>query len=576
MALSGVLARLGWEETEIETFLTAVTEAAGDEESDKRLHAVTRSVERAETGAGMTGWPTLAKLLGEKVVALVREYLAVAKGKPKTRATQEDAAQPAKHALRLVSLVEERGAELFHDPEGRAYMAVRIDGHRATFMLKSSAFRDWLAHFAHASGHGIPSKQSLEEAEGTLAGRAIYEGPERGVGLRVAGHDGRIYLDLCDKTWSAVEIDAKGWRVVKEPPVYFRRTKGMLPLPAPVEGGDLRSLKRLLNLGEERNWRLAVGWLLGCLRPQGPYPILALYGEQGSAKSTTAKGLRHLVDPHSTPVRSAPRDENDLAVAAHNNRLIAYDNLSDIPKRMSDVLCQLATGAGFGKRKFYTDDEEHLITVSRPVLLNGIASEMISRPDLLERTLLVELPAIADHARRTEEQVWRDLDAARPGLLGALLTAVSEGLRRQHDIEVGSLPRMADFARWVEACRAVLGWPPGEFVASLREMRSELEDQALSLWPVAPVLFRLVQDGSSIECTYANLLERLNKKRVGDEAGRVGDWPNTAKALAGELRRYTPNLRNRGIEVTSMRRTNAGHRVRIRRIAAPAREPVRV
>src|SRR5262249_33707086 len=110
-------------------------------------------------------------------------------------------------------------------------------------------------------------------------------------------HQGDIYLDLGDADWRAVRVTAAGWTVVTEPPVRFVRKRGMRPLPVPVSGGSIRELRKFVNIGSRRDWRLIVGWLVQALRPQGPYILLALHGEQGSAKSTAARLLRALLDP---------------------------------------------------------------------------------------------------------------------------------------------------------------------------------------------------------------------------------------------------------------------------------------
>lgn len=52
--------------------------------------------------------------------------------------------------------------------------------------------------------------------------------------------------------------------------------------------------------------------------------------------------------------------------------MLAYDNLSWLSTEMSHALCRLATGAGFGTRRLYTDDEEATFYASRPVIVNGI------------------------------------------------------------------------------------------------------------------------------------------------------------------------------------------------------------
>jgi hypothetical protein len=358
-------------------------------------------------------------------------------------------------------------------------------------------------------------RSAVDEALATLAGRAQHEGAERPVFIRVGEHDGLIYLDLGDSRWRAVEVGPDGWRVVEDPPVRFIRPKGMEALPEPVPGGDLSELSKLLNLGGERNQRLVTGWLPGTLNPKGPYSILLLHGEQGSAKSTTARALRYSVDPHATPLRSDPHGPGDLVRAAQNNWIVAFDNVSSVPRPLSDALCRVATGVGFTARKLYTDEEELLVQVCRPILVNGIAAEMASRPDLLDRAVAVELPPIPDGRRRLEAEVWPELEAARPRLLGALLDAVSAGLRHREDVRPPELPRMADFARWAEACGRGLGWQPDSFVDTLKGLRSEQDGLTPGVWPVMPALTRLLGKHGPFEGTVSQLLDRLNAQRSG-------------------------------------------------------------
>jgi hypothetical protein len=70
-----------------------------------------------------------------------------------------------------------------------------------------------------------------------IEAKAHFDAPQRIVYIRVGGLEGRLYLDLGDEAWRAVEIDATGWRVIDNPPVRFRRAAGMKPLAVPAPGG---------------------------------------------------------------------------------------------------------------------------------------------------------------------------------------------------------------------------------------------------------------------------------------------------------------------------------------------------
>ncbi len=100
-----------------------------------------------------------------------------------------------------------------------------------------------------------------------------------------------------------------------------------------MRGGRVDQLRRFVNLRDDdhdNQWRLFIGCLVAAFRPIGPYPILALNGEHGSAKSTSAKIHRRLVDPNKSVTCAAPRDERDLAIAATYGAVISLDNLSTV------------------------------------------------------------------------------------------------------------------------------------------------------------------------------------------------------------------------------------------------------
>ena len=142
--------------------------------------------------------------------------------------------------------------------------------------------------------------------------------------------------------------------------MQFRRPGGQLPLPIPSREGSIERLRPYVNL-TDRDFRLLVGWMAAVLLPEGPYPILAIHGEQGSAKSTLAKSHPTADRPTVCAVLAQPRSTRDLMVTALCGWLLVYDNISEIPNWLSDSLCRLATGGGFAGRTLYSDDERHVI-----------------------------------------------------------------------------------------------------------------------------------------------------------------------------------------------------------------------
>jgi hypothetical protein len=385
--------------------------------------------------------------------------------------------------------------------------------------------------------------------------------------VRLAERDGDIYLDLANREWQAVKITATGWQVVSDSPVKFIRPRGMLPLPIPQHGGRLVELRDFVNVATEEDFLLLVACITAYLRPRGPYPLLAIYGEQGSAKSTATRVVRELIDPNVAPLRSEPKELRDVAISASNSWCIAFENLSSIPVWLSDCLCRLSTGGGFATRELFTDGEEKLFDAQRPVVINGIV-EVVTRPDLADRAVAITLPSIPDEKRLPESEFWPRFYAARPRMLGALLDAVSMAMRNLSTTRLDRLPGMADFALWATAAEPAFGVRSGDFMAAYAGNRSGLNETALDSCPIAPFLMILMDNnGGHWEGRAGELLEALNCLAT-DEAKREKGWPGGANILSGVLRRIAPNLRRVGMEVILDNR-NARRRKIIIRIVEP-------
>jgi hypothetical protein len=148
--------------------------------------------------------------------------------------------------------------ELFHTASGIAFADLLIDAHRETWPIRSTRFRVWLRQRYYEATGTAPNPAEIRSALDLLEARAQFDAPERAVHVRLAEHAGRIYLDLADARWRAVEIGPDGWQVIGSPPVRFRRPAGMLPLPLPEHGGSIETLGSLLNLSHRNDFVLVV------------------------------------------------------------------------------------------------------------------------------------------------------------------------------------------------------------------------------------------------------------------------------------------------------------------------------
>ena len=258
-----------------------------------------------------------------------------------------DGAGAAGTLLRLAA-----SARYFRSPDGRLHVEVPVEDRHETYGLKSLEFCDWLIERYRGERRDLPSPAAVARVVRVIEGRARSDGETPMVHVRVGrvrdsgGDPSEFYLDLGGSSGQAVKIRPRDWSVVDRPPVHFWRPAGLLPLPAPSRDGSIELLRRYVNLGEV-DFGLLIGWMAAALLPEGPYPILVVHGEQGSAKSTLAKVVRLLIDPQASPVLAAPCSTRDLMVTAANGWLMVYDNISTMPGWLSDSLCRVASGGGF-------------------------------------------------------------------------------------------------------------------------------------------------------------------------------------------------------------------------------------
>lgn len=281
---------------------------------------------------------------------------------------------------------------LFHDSQRKAWIRLPFDDHYETLAIDSEEMADFLKRefweqMKRSFGVGRPMpKNLLRDRLELLTSKALFDGPEMSVFLRVGEDSGVLYMDLCDEKWRTVKITSSGWEIVRgwevveePPPVFFRRTQGMMPLPIPEHGGSIDELEPFLNISSDQ-FILVKGWLLAALRSRGPYPLMVLIGSAGSAKTSFSKMLRALVDPNAIPLSPPPRDIADLNVAALYSHVLGFDNISHVNQRLSDALCRLATGGGNVQRQYYTrQGQVRFPHVSRPIILNGI-TEFVTAP----------------------------------------------------------------------------------------------------------------------------------------------------------------------------------------------------
>ena len=461
----------------------------------------------------------------------------------------DDDGRPKSQATLLLEISDQW--EHFHDEDRRAYGVINDDGVRQVWPVRSDGYRHKLSwEYFKLTGKGH-NRNAYLDARDTIEAKAINLGKNLKAYLRVARVGQTIYLDLCDEKWSVIEVTPKGWQILNRSPVMFIRKAGMAPLPVPKGPGNISALAGLINFdGEAGHFELLVSWMVGALRGRGPFPILVLQGEQGTGKSTLSSTLRRFIDPSTVPLRAPPRESRDLIVSAINNHLVCLDNLSGLNAELSDCLCRFATGGGLDMRKLFSDNDQVLIRIERPVLVNGI-DEIASRPDLSERAVKLHLPVIQSDFRKTHAKIGEELYLKAPEIMGGILDALSTALANEPTTKLDRLPRMADFAVWASAAEPAMPWSSGAFMRSYTSMQLRAIEDGVDSSPVTSTLVEYLRSKAPEvhwSVTPTHLLGTLTN--FSGIKAKSRSWPQSPRALGNTLKRFAPSLRALGISFT--------------------------
>jgi hypothetical protein len=417
----------------------------------------------------------------------------------------------------LIALFAHQDVELFHSDLLTAYVGIPTSAGGVINAPIGSARSNHFVQEIYFRGTSKGLKErDLDDFNNHLQALASFEGQRHVVYVRVGGSASEVYHDLGRDDGAIVKVAADGYAITDEPAVKLIRMSGMkaLPLPrgdAPPQSGLLK-FKKLLLL-DDRQWPLVLAFLIGVLRPSGPYAFLAIEGEQGSGKSLRCELCKAVIDP-GIPMRSSlPKSVQDLMIIANHSHVIIFDNLSGITSEMSDALASLSTKAGFRTRQLYTDAEVHAIEVTRPFMLNGIG-EFIRRPDLMDRAIPLRLEAMPEVDRRTEEDIRRDFEQLLPELLHDLYTAVAHALRTIAHIPPPTSIRMADAAHWLVAAEEGAGLTAGTILAALEKAQGTIQTD-LAMHDSLFAALEAVLMKEDFEGRAAQLLDLIRAERGG-------------------------------------------------------------
>ncbi len=493
--------------------------------------------------------------LGE-ISAMVRG--AVAKGFGTNDTT--GLADPSKSlASQVVKLAMAKATELFHDRNQRSYISMLTEkGGVRTLSLNSSAALDWLGGLWYATARGALPSKSKTDALATLHANALYAGPQHSTSTRIARTSDAMFVDLGGADYAVVRIDKSGWEITQTHPIKFIRPSSFAELPAPSRDGDLSAMQSLLQLSDAA-WSLVLAFIISAERPTGPYFCLLIDGEQGSGKSFLCSVLKRIVDPSLIDKLPLPSSDDQLFIQAKDSHLLVFDNASGMRNDMSDALCRLATGGAVAKRTLYTNDELHILVQCNPFIINGIG-DFVHRPDLLERSILLSLPAMADGSRRTEQEILADLEIILPGFLGQLFDTVSVAFRDEQTTEAPRDLRMADAARWLKAAEPATGLQRGSLLKAIEDSQTiSVVDRIRE-----NSLFRALEQTLEMDGPFDGGIGRLHDLLLLRNERPDRSFPRTASHLSTQLQRLRPAMAKAGMLVELKHKGREGRAVSIR------------
>ncbi len=463
----------------------------------------------------------------------------------------------------MIELAMDAGDTFFHDELNEKYVAIESDGNPIVHKISSQDYKSFLVKRFFKETKKAPSKDSINQAVGVLEALAQYDGEMINVSKRCTERDNAIYYDLGDKNWTFIKITKDGWEIDNSGHILFTRRKTMKEQVMPEKYEDISIINKHYRFKTEEDKILhTVSTVTKFLNIGNP--IVVYHGEKGASKTTTMRMDRSIVDPSARDIISMPKSSTDLSLVLHNNYLPCFDNIDTISSEKSDILCTAATGGGFSRRKLYTDDEETIYEYKVPVILNGI-NVVATRPDLLDRSLLLGLERIPEDERKEESEVWKDFNDDKPKMLGAIFSTISKAMSIYPDVNLDKLGRMADFTRWGYAIAEVAGIGGEKFLKAYLDNQSKANDEAVNSNPIAVAIIRLMETTQCFEGTPSKLLDTLTviaeEEKIDIKSRR---WVKEPNVLMRKLNELKSNLLLEGITFTSTN-TSRGRKVEIRK-----------
>lgn len=441
-----------------------------------------------------------------------------------------------------------QGLPLYTDEMGVPYTTIQKQGAQMCVDMGEDEFSKYLTYrYWMKVGKSVPS-ESLKRMIDVLKARASFEGEKREKYLRVAFKNGNLYYKLANQKNEVLKISKDSVTIKNTDEVFFRSTPNEAAQVTPdLENGDIHKLFNHVRMNEENKLLYAV-YVCTALLPNISHAILVLQGSKGAAKSTTMAFTRQLIDPAKQPKLQLVKKERDFTTTLYSNYVASYDNIRSFSKEMSDTFCMTSTGGAIPLRKLYTTNDEVLLDIRRVVMLNGI-NFSVTEPDLVDRSLLIQLDRIPEEQRQTEEHINAAFEQDKPAIFGGIIKVLQKAMNIYPTIELNKLPRLADFAKWGYAIAEAIGKGNGDkFLKAYEKNRQVFNDEVIQMHPVSAVIALFMKSQQTWKGAIAKLLNELdviaNDHRIDITDKR---YPKSASLLSRRLKEVHSNLKDIGI-----------------------------
>jgi energy-coupling factor transporter ATP-binding protein EcfA2 len=444
------------------------------------------------------------------------------------------------------ALLEHITEETLIDQHNKSYVILKDGNYRKILRLGSDKFGKILQAKYHNLTDNTINSSSIKEITQLYSGKAELYSPRVRMNLRVAEKNDSIYYDLGNSKWEVIEISSDNWKKIssENSPVYFKRYSHMNeqiePLYESKDKGDPKKILDYLNIENESDEAiLLLTYMASLFIPKIVHPVLILLGPHGSAKSTMFRLIQRIVDPTETEILNISTNTEEYIQKTAHSWVSFYDNVTKIPRNLSDAMCRTVTGGSHSKRSLYSDDDDFTYKFKHCVGINGIQFNSL-QPDLLDRSIIFSMNRITEKSRKSEMSLMDNFRTDRKIILTGFLNLIAESMKIVDDIDLDkvALPRLADFYKWGIAFSKVLGYGQQRFERAFNLNKSSAPEIISNKTALIKLIDEYLNDNDKWSGTASEFRSKLIK--FADDNGLNTDViPDSSDWLSRRLNKYS-------------------------------------